>query len=165
MGNGMKRIVLMVLLGVAPLLATDAAAQSAGAQRGDYTDLAKLRSEARHDKRALVESTLQLSDAEAKRFWPIYDTFQRTLDETNRRRNVALESLMFRENRMSNLAAKRLVTELSVIDDSEAKARRTLRNRLMRALPPVTVARYLQLEDKLQAIREYDIASAVPLVH
>ena len=51
------------------------------------------------------------------------------------------------------------------IDDSEAKARRTLRNRLMRALPPVKVARYLQLEDKLQAIREYDIASAVPLVH
>ena len=43
MGPGMKRIVLMVLLGVAPLLATDAAAQSAGAQRGDYTDLAKLR--------------------------------------------------------------------------------------------------------------------------
>jgi hypothetical protein len=35
----------------------------------------------------------------------------------------------------------------------------------MRALPPVKVARYLQLEDKLQAIRDYDIASAVPLVH
>jgi len=161
----MKRIVIMALLGIAPFFAASAAAQSQTADHGDYTDLAKLRSEARHDKHALVESTLQLNDAEAKRFWPIYETFQRSLDETNRRRNVALESLMFRENRMSNLAAKRLVAELTVIDDREAKARRTLRNRLMRALPPVKVARYLQLEDKLQAIRDYDIASAVPLVH
>jgi hypothetical protein len=164
----MKRIIVMALLGIAPFLAASASAQpetANRAERGDYTDLAQLRSEARHDKRALVESTLRLTDSEAKRFWPIYDTFQRSLDDTNRRRNVALESSMFRENRMSNLAAKRLVGELAVIDDTEAKARRTLRNRLMRALPPVTVARYLQLEDKLQAIRDYDIASAVPLVH
>jgi hypothetical protein len=72
---------------------------------------------------------------------------------------------MFRENRMTNLAAKRLVTEMAVIDDTEAKARGTLRNRVMRALPPVKVARYLQLEDKIQAIRDYDIAATVPLVH
>jgi hypothetical protein len=164
----MKRIVMMVLLGVAPFVAAGAAAQQAAAgpgAGGDATDLAKLRSEARHDKHALVASTLALNDDEAKRFWPIYETFQRTLTETNRRRNVALESLMFRENRMTNLAAKRLVTEMAVIDDTEAKARRTLRNRVMRALPPVKAARYLQLEDKLQAIRDYDIATAVPLVH
>jgi hypothetical protein len=35
----------------------------------------------------------------------------------------------------------------------------------MRALPAVKAARYLQLEDKLQSIRDYDIASTVPLVH
>ena len=161
----MKRIVLAMLVGIAPFLASGAAAQAGPPGRGDYTDLAKLRSEARQDKHALVASTLALTDAEASRFWPIYETYQRSLLETNRRRNVALEALMFREKQITNLAAKRLVGELMAIDDAEAKARRTLRNRLMRALPPVKAARYLQLEDKLQAIRDYDIASAVPLVH
>ncbi len=160
-----NRVVLSIIVAIFCAIALAAPRVDAQDRTADATDLQALRDAVKSDKRAYVAKMLALTDAEAKRFWPIYDTFQRTLDETNRRRNVALESLMFRENRMSNLAAKRLVTELSVIDDGEAKARRTLRNRLMRALPPVKVARYLQLEDKLQAIRDYDIASAVPLVH
>ncbi len=164
----MKRIAMIALVGVASLAAPLAIAQTAAnaAQAAaDVTDMPKLREEAKVDKRALVADTLHLTDAEAKRFWPIYDTYQRSLDETNRRRVLALEGLMFREQKMTNLAAKRLVAELMAIDDAEAKARRTLRNRLMRSLPPIKVARYLQLEDKLQAIRDYDIASTVPLVH
>jgi hypothetical protein len=35
----------------------------------------------------------------------------------------------------------------------------------MRALPAIKAARYLQLEDKMLAVRDYDEASAVPLVH
>jgi hypothetical protein len=163
----MKRIALIALFGVASLAAPLALGQtSADTQAAaDVTDMAKLREEAKVDKRALVANTLHLTDAEAKRFWPIYDTYQRTLDETGRRRVLALEGLMFREQKMTNLAAKRLVAELMAIDDAESKARRTLRNRLMRSLPPITVARYLQLEEKLQAIRDYDIARTVPLVH
>ncbi len=164
----MKRIAMIALVGVASLAAPLAIAQTAAnaAQAAaDVTDMPKLREEAKVDKRALVADTLHLTDAEAKRFWPIYDTYQRSLDETNRRRVLALEGLMFREQKMTNLAAKRLVAELMAIDDAEAKARRTLRKRLMRSLPPIKVARYLQLEDKLQAIRDYDIASTVPLVH
>jgi len=50
------------------------------------------------------------------------------------------------------------------VDEAETRSRHTLRNRLMRALPPIKAARYLQLEDKLQAIRDYDVASTVPLI-
>ena len=161
-------LAMALSLCIASLPAPGAHAQNgaAAAQASrDFTDMQKLRDEARADKRALVADALQLTDAEAKRFWPIYDTYQRSLDETNRRRVLALEGLMFREQKMTNLAAKRLVTELMAIDDAEAKARHALRNRLMRSLPSVKVARYLQLEDKLQAIRDYDVASSVPLVH
>jgi len=34
----------------------------------------------------------------------------------------------------------------------------------MKALPPVKAARFLQLEDKMLAVRDYDEASAVPLI-
>jgi Spy/CpxP family protein refolding chaperone len=162
----MKSIAIALLFAVATLAAPTAPAQDkASGSAAEYTDVAKLRDEAKTDKHALVASALQLTNVEAARFWPIYDTYQRSLDETNRRRNLALEGLMFRDTKMTNLAAKRLVTELMAIDDAESKARRTLRNRLMRALPPIKAARYLQLEDKLQSIRDYDIARTVPLVH
>ena len=129
------------------------------------TDMQALRAAVKSDKRAFVAATLQLTDAEAKRFWPIYDAYQRNLDLTSRRRVVAVEPLLFRERAMSNLGAKNLVTELMAVDDAELKSRRTLRNRVMRALPPLKAARYLQLEEKVQAVRDYDLATTVPLVH
>jgi Spy/CpxP family protein refolding chaperone len=123
-----------------------------------------LRAAAKSDKHALVASTLDLTNAEVKRFWPIYDTYQRNLDLTSRRRVVALEGLLSRDKSMTNLAARNVITELMAVDEAETRTRHTLRNRLMRALPPIKAARYLQLEDKLQAIRDYDVASTVPLI-
>jgi hypothetical protein len=117
------------------------------------------------DKHAYVASLLPLTSAEAKRFWPIYDAYQRNLEASSRRRVVLLEGLMFPDKAVTNLAARNLVTELMAIDEADVKARHRLRNRLMRALPPIKAARYLQLEDKIQAVRDYDIASTIPLIH
>ena len=44
------------------------------------------------------------------------------------------------------------------------QARRTLHNRVMRALEPKKAARYLQLESKIRAIQGYDIAATIPLI-
>lgn len=175
----MKRVICALLLAVAPMaLAAPPPANQAGATPGSgdaaartadtvgpLTDMQALRAAVKTDKRALVSRALDLSPAEAKRFWPIYDEYQRDLEAWSRRRVVALEGVLFRDAALTNLAAKNLVKELTVADEAETKARRTLRKQVMRALPPVKAARYLQLEDKLQSIREYDIASTVPLVH
>lgn len=148
-----------------PAVAQDNVSPSARDKAADVTDMQALRAAVKADKRAYVGSTLMLTSAEAKRFWAIYDGFQRSLETSSRRRVVALEGLLFRDKVMTNLAAKNLVTELMAIDEAEVKARRRLRNQLMRALPPIKVARYLQLEDKIQAVRDYDVASTVPLIH
>ena len=157
----MKRIALAALFAVAAMAAPIAFAQD---KTADVTDMQALRAAAKSDKHALVASTLNLTDTEAKRFWPIYDTYQRNLDLTSRRRVVALEGLLSRDASMTNLAARNVITELMAVDEAETRTRHTLRNRLMRALPPIKAARYLQLEDKLQAIRDYDVASTVPLI-
>jgi hypothetical protein len=130
----------------------------------DVTDMQALRAALKSDKKAFVASTLKLTDAEGKKFWPVYDAYQRNLEITSRRRVVAVEALLFHDKPMSNLGAKNLITELMAVDEAEVKARRTLRNRVMRVLPPLNAARYLQLEDKFAAVQEYDIASTVPLI-
>lgn len=163
----MKRIAFVALFAFASALVPVAFAQNApaNASADEATDMQALREAAKTDKRAYVASMLSLTPAEAKRFWPIYDAYQRNLDQTSRRRVIALEGLMFRDKAMTNVAAKNLITELMAIDEAEAKSRMRLRNRLMRALPPVKAARYLQLEDKFQAVRDYDMATTVPLIH
>ena len=156
----MPRILAGVLFAAAIALVQPAYAQDTAA---DVTDMQRVRDAVRADKRGFIASLLKLSDAEAKRFWPIYDTYQRNLDATGRRRVVAVQGLMFRDAPMTNLAAKQYATEMLAVDEAEIKARRTMRNRVMRALPAVKAARYLQLEDKIRAVQDYDVAATVPL--
>jgi Spy/CpxP family protein refolding chaperone len=157
----MNKLLAASVLAFAVLAAPFAIAQD---KASDVTDMQALRAAVKSDKHALVASTLDLTNAEAKRFWPIYDTYQRNLDASSRRRVVALEALLFPDKGVTNLAAKNLITELMAVDEAEVKARHALRIRLMRALPPIKTARYLQLEDKIQAMQDYDIASTVPLI-
>jgi Spy/CpxP family protein refolding chaperone len=168
--HALSPIVVAAMLALAVITSPFAAAQEKSSQAahdaaGDVTDMQALRAAVKADKHAYVASTLALTSAEAKRFWPIYDAYQRSVEASSRRRVVALEGLLFHDKVMTNLAARNLVTELMAIDEADVKARHRLRNRLMRALPPVKAARYLQLEDKIQAVQDYDIASTVPLLH
>jgi Spy/CpxP family protein refolding chaperone len=156
----MNRILSVFAIAMSLVVSPMAMAQG---KSDDLTDMQALRQSVKTDRRALVASTLNLTDAEAKRFWPIYDWYQRELDQSDRRRNVALQQVMFRDKPMTNLAAKQYATELLAVDEAEIKARRTMRNRVMRALPAIKAARYMVLEEKIRAVQDYDIASAVPL--
>jgi len=158
---------LAAVLFAAAVIAAPAA--SAEDKTADVTDMQALRAAVRGDKKAFVASALQLTPAEAEKFWPIYDEYQRNLDMTGRRRVVAVERLIAQDKPESNLYARNFVNELISIDEAEIKARRKLYNRLMRPLPSRILsqkkaARYLQLESKIHAVQNYDVAATVPLV-
>jgi Spy/CpxP family protein refolding chaperone len=149
---------------VALLVAAFVFAMPAWGQAADEAAIASLRKAVQTNKRALVASTLSLTDAEAKKFWPIYDSYQRAYDMLNRERNTALEGLVARDRPMSDLYARNLANELISVEEQEIKARRKMHNAVMRALPPKKAARYLQLESNIRAVRAYDIAVGFPLV-
>ena len=145
--------------------ASDKAAAKATADKAaDVTDMNMLRTVVQQDKKSFVASTLDLTEAEGKKFWPIYDAYQRTLDSVDRRRNKAVIDIVGMDRPMTDPYARQLANELIQTDEAEIKARRTLQNRLMRALPPRKAARYLQLESKIRAVEAYEVAAALPLV-
>ena len=157
----MNKNIAVVLFTVASIVAQTAWAED---KLADVTDMQALLKAVNADKRALVESTLKLTSVQARRFWPIYDAYQGSLEAANRRRVVAVEDLIMRDRTLSDLYARNLANELIASDEAEIKARRTLHNRVMRALPPSKAARYLQLESKIRAVQAYDIAATIPLV-
>lgn len=130
----------------------------------DVTDMQALRAAVKADKKAFVASVLNLSDAEGKKFWPLYATYQRALDAASRRRNDVIVDLVGLSKPLSDPYATNLVKELIAADDAEIRARRSLQSALMRAIPAKKAARYMQLESKIRAVQMYDIAIAIPLI-
>ena len=89
----MKSVFVAMLFVAASLAAPFSLAQD----KDDAADLNVMRQSARADKRAFVASALDLTPAEAKRFWPIYDAYQRELNLANQQRTLTIESA-FRRN-------------------------------------------------------------------
>jgi Spy/CpxP family protein refolding chaperone len=157
----MTKLLFALLLTLAAAAPMSAQAQA----KIDYSDLTALRNAAKADKKALVTSTLQLTDAEAKKFWPIYDDYQRSRDAADRQRVRAIEGVIATDKPVSDAYASNLAKDLLATDEAELRARRTMQNKLMKAIPAKKAVRYLQLENKLRAVQVYDVAGAMSLIN
>ncbi|HUL55577.1 MAG TPA: hypothetical protein VLT60_01175 [Usitatibacter sp.] len=124
-----------------------------------------IRDQLRTDRKVVIEHNLALGDAEAKKFWPVYDAYQRELAPIQSRRNrAALDFISTPDGDMTNANARRLMDQLASADEAEAKLRRVYVAKFAKALGAKKAARYYQIESKIGAMERYDQASAIPLV-
>ena len=125
-----------------------------------------LRDKIKADKKLLVATNMELTESEAKGFWPIYDQYQKDLQKINRRMANVLESYAadFRGKSLTDDKAKKLIEEAVAIEQAEANLKSTYAPKLSKVLPVKKVARYLQIENKIRAVVKYDLAQGVPLV-
>lgn len=125
-----------------------------------------LRDKIRADKKLVVATNMELTESEAKGFWPIYEQYQKDLQTINQHMANVLESYAddFRNKSLTDDKAKKLIDEALAIDQAEANLKSTYAPKLSKVLPVKKVVRYLQIENKIRAVVKYDIASGVPLV-
>jgi len=106
-----------------------------------------LRQAATTDKRALIEKNMQLSADEAKKFWPIYDEYQRDLDRIVQKQNRAVLDYVNGESSMTDANARRIAKEVIAADGEEQKLRERTAKKLAAALPAKKAVRFLQIEN------------------
>ena len=127
-----------------------------------------LKDKVKADKKLLVAANMKLTDAEAKAFWPLYDGYQKELEQINQRLVTTIKSYADAYNagkgEISNDTAKKLLADALAVEDSEVKLRQTYAKKLEPGLPATKIARYLQMENKIRAIVKFDLAGQIPLV-
>jgi hypothetical protein len=125
-----------------------------------------MRDKIKADKKLVVAANMQLTEAEAKAFWPVYEQYQKDLGAINQRIGKLIESYAadYRANSMTDEGAKKLTAESVAIEKAEAAMKESYVPKLSKALPPKKVARYLQIENKIRALVKYELAGEIPLV-
>jgi Spy/CpxP family protein refolding chaperone len=118
------------------------------------------------DKKLLVAANMELTESEAKGFWPVYEEYQKKLTAINQRIVRLIESYAedYRANTLTDEKAKKLTDKLVAIGKAEAELQAASVPKLSKVLPPKKVTRYLQIESKIRAVVKYELAKGVPLV-
>lgn len=140
----------------------------AQAQEASQMNMDILKEKIKADKKLVVATNMNLTDAEAKNFWPLYDGYQKELDQINQRVLSAIKGYADAYNagkgEISNDAAKKLLNEALAVEESELKLRQSYSGKLSKVLPATKVVRYLQIENKIRAIVKFELAAQIPLV-
>ena len=153
------KLARIVLFSVVALLALPAFAQTT-------SDMQILAQKIKADKKLVVAANMQLTEAEAKGFWPVYEAYQKDLQGINQRLMGAIKNYADAYNKgpVSDEAAKKLINEAIAIEDAEVKLKRSYLPKLEKVVPGMKVARYLQIENKIRAVAKYELAAQIPLV-
>jgi len=125
-----------------------------------------LRDKVKADKKLLVAANMELTESEAKDFWPVYEEYQKDLSAINQRMARLIESYAedYQANTLTDGKAKKLTDELVAIEQSDGGLQTSYVSKLGKVLPSKKVARYLQIENKIRAAVKYDLAANIPLV-
>ncbi len=162
----MKMRIPTHLFVLALTIATMGFVPPAWTQSGPANNMDILPEKVQADKKLLVATNMGLTGSEARLFWPIYQEYQTGLNKLNRRIQRLLESYAEAHNSkiLTNEKTRNLIREYLSIEADETKLNGAYIPKLNMVLPANKVARYIQIENKIQAVFNYNLAAAVPLI-
>ncbi|HEX2054955.1 MAG TPA: hypothetical protein VHF07_00585 [Nitrospiraceae bacterium] len=139
----------------------------AGTARSADTNMEILLQKVKADKKLLVASNMDLSDEEGKKFWPLYEEYQKELEHLNQKLGKTIKEYAdaFKKGPLSNDEATRLMNEALAMEEAETKLKRAYADKIGKVLPGAKTARYIQIETKMRSLLRAELAQDIPLVH
>ena len=159
------KIIRYSLLLAAIVLAAPAFAQGKPAADKPADNMQILREKLKADKKLVVAANMELTESEAKGFWPVYEEYQKELHKINDRLAMVIVAYAkeYNARSLTDDKASKLLDEALAVEEAEIKLKLASVPKLSKVLPGRKVARYYQIENKIRAIVKYEIAAEVPL--
>jgi len=116
------------------------------------------------DKKLLVAENMQLTEKEAKAFWPVYENYQNEQFLLRMRVVKLIKDYGDAYGTMTDKIAKKLLDELMTIETLGLELRKAYLPKFRKVLPEMKVVRYYQIENKIKAVIDYELAARIPLI-
>jgi hypothetical protein len=149
-------------------LATGAGAQTPpktmeGPELDQYIE--QLRKAGRAEKSDLVAKAMKLDATQAAAFWPIYKAYEAERKTLGDQRLAVYQDLAEHFDTLNDAKAKGLLDRAFVIEEQRLALEKKYKDTFLKALPAKVVARFFQVDSRINNLVNLDIASAVPLVN
>jgi hypothetical protein len=128
-------------------------------------DIALLRQDLRAKKLQVIGENMPLSDAEAEKFWPIYNHYVKDLQEVNNQKYALLKQYAEMWATMSDQDALIYVRHWLETDTKAQELRLKYVPTVSQVLPGKKAATFFQLDRRLNMIIDLQLFSQIPLAH
>jgi hypothetical protein len=127
-------------------------------------DVQLLRQDIRSKKKQMVAANLQLTDTEATKFWPVYDQYTAELVKINDEKYAVIKAYADAWGNMTDAQALDLTNRALGVEQKVTQLRMKYVPIFNKVIPGTKVATFFQIERRLQAVIDLQLASQIPLV-
>src|SRR5271165_1981705 len=127
-------------------------------------DLQLLRQDIRSQKKQIIAANLQLTDAEAIKFWPVYDAYMKDVIKNSDGRFALIKEYAATYDTMTDAQALSLVKRWGAVDQAFVNTRVQWMPKFEAVLPGKKAALFYQIDRRVSALIDLQLASMIPLV-
>lgn len=115
-------------------------------------------------RQQIVAASLQLSEAEGEAFWPLFRDYRTAVEKVGAREAALITDFAARYGDLDDAQARALLDAATSAEADRLKLKQQYVKRFAKILPGVTLARFFQVENKLDAVIRMELAAGIPLV-
>jgi hypothetical protein len=162
----MKKSLIAVLILAGVILTNDSllSAQDSASQSVSDQDVQLLRQDLRSKKKQLIAANLPLTDAEAVKFWPVYDQYTAETTKINDTRFALIKEYAASYNTLTDAQAHNLITRMIGVDESFVQLRQKYVPIFEKVIPGKKTAMFFQMDKRVALMIDLQLASMIPLV-
>lgn len=114
-------------------------------------------------KKVIMLENIDFTDEETRAFWPVYDKHQEELFQVNQKAAKLILAYAAVYQTLTDEQALEIIDEYYNIQDERLAVMKTMAADVGKVLPGKKAFRYMQIENKLNAIARYELAKEIPL--
>lgn len=141
---------------------------SGPAAQGDTSNvdsyIESLRADFRADKVNLITQAMQFNDKDSAAFWPIYRKYEAEVTKLNDGRVKLIKSYADKYETLTDAEAKSMAEKSFALESSRTELKKKYFKEFNKVLPALTVAKFFQLEHRLDLLVNLQLASELPLL-
>lgn len=137
-------------------------AASAFAQTG--TDaLEAVRTQIQADRKAVVAKAMGLTDAQGTSFWPVYNDYRESMRKVDDKLVQLANDYFQNADKMTDQQSQSMLTQWMNLNAEKVNVRKGYVKKFTKAIPTNKVIRFYQVENKMDAVINYELAASIPL--
>ena len=123
------------------------------------------RSMAQTERKAIVARSMTLTSAESELFWPLYNRYRYEMSVLQDQQVAIITDFGAHYENLDDAEARRILDKWFAFESDLVKLRTRYLKRFAKVLPGAKLARYFQIENRLDAMSNLNTASRIPLAH
>ena len=165
----MKKLALALVMGTSLLfIQSEAFAQksepSISGSVGIDQDVQLLRSDIRSAKKQIIAENMKLTDAQAGKFWPVYDAYTQETTKLGDASYALVKEYAQNYENTTDAQADSLVEKMATLDVQIATLRQEWIPKFRQVLTGKQTALFFQLDRRINLLLDLQFAANIPLV-